>query len=184
MSSAFDVPGLNSTSGPAFDWVAQELTLPDEATRQALRGAFIEHRNAGFTKLEKALAKAWSPGSRWPSGESYLRSQGWRPEDEGGSDDSYEGDDLVELLAHRLSRVAHRMFRDAQVRALIHPDSPTKSKRYTHVCVNRDHFDDEERNACGIQSGSLISIEAGLVFLRQPAHKHPACDCTADPHPV
>lgn len=182
MGNQFDEPDLNSTSGPAFDWVAQELELPDDATRQALRAAFVLHRHDGFDKLHRALVKAWTPGARWPSGEDYLRSQGWRPDDEGGSDDAYEGEDPVELLAHRLSRVAHRIFRDAQVRSLIHPDSPKKVERYTQVCINGHHFDDEP-SACGIQPGSLLSIAAGLVFLRQPAHKHPACDCTADPHP-
>ena len=184
MDNQFEVPDLHSTSGPAFDWVAQELELPDAVTRQRLRNAFIQHRHDGFNKLSRSLAQAWAPGSRWPSGEAYLRSHGWQPEDEGGSVGSYEGDDLVELLAHRLSRVAHRMFRDPQVRSVIHPDSPTKVKRYTQVCINGHHFDDDERNACGIRAGSLLSIEAGLVFLRQPAHKHPACDCTADPYPV
>ncbi len=183
MQNQFDVPDLNSTSGPAFDWVAQELELPDAATRQTLRDTFVQHRHAGFDKLHRALVKAWASGARWPSGEAYLRSQGWRPDDEGGSDDDYEGDGLVELLSHRLLRVAHRMFRDAQVRVAIHPDSPIKVGRYTHVCINQDHFDDEP-TACGIRPGSLISIDAGLIFLRQPAHKHPACDCTADPHPA
>lgn len=183
MQDQFVVPDLNSTSGPAFDWVAQELELPDVATRRALQEAFVEHRHDGFNRLHRALTKAWAPGSCWSSGEAYLRSQGWHPENDGSSDGTYEGDDLVALLAQRLSRVAHRMFRDAQVRAVIHPDSPTRVKRYTHVCINRDHFDDEP-SACGIRPGALISIEAGLVFLRQPAHKHPACDCTADPHPV
>ena len=53
MNQRFDIPEINSTSGPAFDWVAQELAVPDDAMRQALREAFIQHRNAGFAKLTK-----------------------------------------------------------------------------------------------------------------------------------
>lgn len=184
MRGRFDVPELSSTSTPAFAWVARELTLPDDATRIALLDAFVLHRHSGFEKLVRELRKVWPPGAQWPIGDAYLRSADWLALNEHDDGYQYSVDELVELLAGRLCRVAHRLFRDVQVRALVDPESPDRSNRYTHICINRDHFHDEERNACGIRPGSLVSIEAGLFFLREPAHKHPACDCTADPSPV
>lgn len=174
---------LQETTAPAFAWVARELVFADESARPLLLDAFSRHRNDSHRKLVKALEEAWHAVS-WPSGEAYLRSLGWLPKGERGAGYAYDGDELMELLAHRLGHVAHRMFRDAQVRAAIDPQSPTRVRSYTQVMINRDHWHDEERNVCGIKKASLLSVDAGLLFLRQPAHQHPACDCTADPHPT
>ena len=174
---------LQETTAPAFAWVARELVWADDSVRPLLLGAFSRHRHDGHRKVVKALASEWGD-TQWPSGEAYLRTLGWLPQAERGADYAYDGDDLMDLLAQRLAHVAHRMLRDAQVRAAIDPRSPTHVKSYTQVVINRDHWHDGERNACGIKKASLLSIEAGLRFLREPAHQHPACDCTADPHPV
>jgi len=165
----FDIPDYGQTSGPAFDWVARELEFSNDTARPVLKAAFLQHRNDP-RKLFKTLDDAWA-GVSWPSGEAFLRAQDWP----GGNGD------LMKLLGMRFVRVAHRMYRDAQVRDLIHPQSPNRNARYTHVCINRDHFDGE-RNVCGIQRGALLSIEAGLLFIREPAHQRPDCDCTADPY--
>ena len=174
---------IEDTTGPAFDWVARELVFVDEETKDSLLAAFSKHRNDGARKLVRALAHAWG-ATRWPSGEAYLRSLGWRPKSERDSRYDYDGDELMDLLANRLTHVAHRIFRDEQVRSEIDPRSASHIKSYTHVVINRAHWHDGERNACGIKKGSLLSAEAGLRFLREPAHQHPACDCTADPYPV
>lgn len=179
-----DAQRLQAAPGQAFDWVAQEFIFPDDAARQALRNTWLEHANVGLDKLARELRKAWAPGVHWSSGEAYAHSQGWLPAEECSKDSKHHGDDPPGLLANRLLRVAHRIYRDPQVRDLIDPGSPNRWAQCTHVCINQDHFHDEERNVCGIRKASLISIEAGLRFLQQPAHKHPACDCTADPYPV
>jgi len=168
----------------AFEWVSKELVWPDAGARQEMKDAWLAHANAGHRKLAKELRKAWASGVHWPRGEAYARTLGWLPPQERAEQPRYRGDDPSDLLAQRLSHVAHRIYRDPQVRQSIDPDSPLHTGRYTHVEINRNHFHDSERNACGIRKESLMSIEAGLVFMREPAHKHPACDCTVDPFPI
>lgn len=178
-----DAQRMRAAPAQAFEWVAQELIGSDAFACQALQAVWLEHANDP-QKLIRELRKIWSTGVHWPSGEAYARTLGWLPEQERAKGFKYRGDDPPALLAHRLMHVAHRIYRDPQVRALIDPASPTKWGRCTHVCINQDHFDDEERNVCGIRQGALLSIQAGLLFMREPAHKHPACDCTIDPYPV
>lgn len=180
----FDVPDMSEAARRGFAWVARELQLPSHGHLQALQAAFVDHQNDGARGLVRALKRAWPEGARWPDGESWLQARAQIPESERALFDDYCGDGLMGLLAHRLVNVTQRVYRDAQVRAAVDPRSPTHDAIYTHVCINRDHWHDGERNACGVKKESLVSIPAGLLFLREPVHKHPACDCTADPHPA
>lgn len=180
----FPQPDHEQCADAGFDWVARELVFSDPAARTALKRAFLRHRNDGSRKLVRSLCDA-APGLAWPSGETYLRTLGWRPASERDANYSYRGDEPMSLLAARLTHVAHRLYRDVQVRAFVDPRSPTHWDQCTHVIINRNHFhEDDERNPCGIRKGSLLSIAAGLRFMREPAHAHPACDCTVDPHPI
>lgn len=181
---AFAVPTFQDAAQRGFAWVSQELELPAGGQLDALRTAFLAHQDSGARALIRALSQAWPDGARWPSGEAWLQQREAAPESERQQFDDHCHDGLMGLLAHRLIHVSHRIYRDAQVRAGIHPDSPSRWRQYTHVCINRQHWHDGPHNACGVQKNSLISIPAGLLFLRNPAHKNPACDCTADPHPV
>jgi hypothetical protein len=180
----------------AFDWVMREVQLPSDAARAALRAAWLSVVNAGHDKGIRALEKAWHTGAHWPSGEAYLRTLGWcAPEDFGDDTDAvetwadeYDGPGLMELLYRRLWHVNNRLYRDPQVRAGIDPASPTRWPGYTHVIINRDsdwmHESWPYGEACGYKPDTLFSIQEGLKMLREPAHAHPACWCTIDPHPT
>lgn len=171
----FRVPSPDSTSGQAFDWLAQELELPDDAARRVLRDAFIRLRNAPSRKAAKELNALWPASARWPRGEAWLNSDACPRKN--------SPDTLLTLLHIRFSRVAHRIFRDAQVRSMIHPKSPDRIPRFTRAIINRHCLSaDNGVNVCGMKVGEVVSIAVGLRFMEQPAHPHPECDCTVDPY--
>lgn len=170
----FMVPELESTSGEAFDWLSRELELPDESTRQALREAFIRLRNAPSRKAAKELKALWPASARWPSGEAWLKSE------ECQRKESLET--LLMLLHVRFCRVAHRIFRYAQVRSIIHPESPSRVPSFTHAILNRHCLSsDNGANICGVKVDHVVPISVALHFMGKLAHKHPECDCTVDP---
>lgn len=175
MAEQFEVPEPESTSGPAFDWLLTELELPPGADIAALRQAFIDLRNQGARNAAKKLLAVWPAGARWPSGEAWLKDPASGLRD--------RAEDLMFLLHVRHTRVAHRLYRHAQIRAAIHPDSPDRDERYTHVIINKLNLSDDESetNICGLKYGQTMSIAAGLRFMQKPAHSHPECDCTIDP---
>lgn len=176
MSQTFEVPKLGSTAGPAFDWLCQELELPNEAARLTLRQAFVDQHNQGSRNAAKKLVPLWPEGARWPSGEAWIKNKASGLRD--------RVDDLMFLLHMRHVRVAHRLYRDAQVRSMIHPESPDRIPSYTHVIVNSINFSEDaaETNICGLKYGHVMSIAAGLVFMQKPAHTHPECHCTIGPY--
>lgn len=178
-----DAQRMQRAPGRAFDWVLQELVLPTQAAQVALRDAFIAVANEGHRKAVRAMEHAWPADAHWPSGEAYLRSIGWLSPDEFGDDpDAYDGPELMELLYQRLVHVAHRLYRDVQVRQVLDPSSPCKVKSYTHACVNR-HGDFQE-DCCNQGTDRVVSIQEALELMAQPAHNHPACRCTVDPFPI
>lgn len=176
MAEQFEVPELESTSGPAFDWLLQELELPPGADTAALREAFMRLRHEGARNAAKKLLAVWPEGAHWPSGEAWVKDKA------SGLRDRLE--DVLFLLHVRHGRVAHRLYRHAQIREAIHPDSPHRNNRYTRVIINRLNLsdDDAETNVCGLKFGQTMSIAAGLVFMQKPAHAHPDCHCTIDPY--
>ncbi|MEO8118022.1 MAG: hypothetical protein ABI606_01710 [Rhodoferax sp.] len=163
----------------------REVEMPTEATREALREAFLAVVNEGHAKAVRTLERAWPAAARWPSGEAYLRSQGWRSDEEISQADEesydYDGPELMELLLQRLRHVTGRLYRDTQVRAFIAQGLSSHWSR-THVVVNRHDFRDED--PCGFGPDRVVSIEEGLKLMLEPAHSHPTCGCTVDPHPV
>ena len=168
-----------------FDWLMREVQLPDDAARQALfmasASAFVE----GHEKAVRTISRAWPREARWPSGEAFLRSRGWLPEDEiSDCDDAadYNGPGLVDLFVGRLIHVKHRLQRDSQVRALFDRSSGRSRGWPTHIIVNRDYWQDDE--PCGMGCDRVVSIEEGLALMAEPAHPHPECRCTFDAHPT
>lgn len=171
----------------AFDWVMREVELPSESARGALRTAYLRTQNAGHEEGVRAMKTSWPDSARWPSGEMYLRSLGWRPEAEFTDDeqydayiDNYDGPELLDLLYGRLTHVCRRIHRDAEVLRIIDPASPTRDRHFTHAIVNRFGWDDHD--PCGFGNDKIISIKDALKLLEQPAHTHPACRCTVDPY--
>lgn len=187
-----DAQRANAAPGRAFDWVFKEIDLPSDASRSDLRLAWMRVVNSGHEAGVRALDLAWPSMASWPSGESYLRSKGWRPvSDFGGDDeaadvyaDEYDGPELMDLLFMRLMHVSGRIYRDPQVRSLIDPASPKCVQAYTGVVINRFGWISKIEDPCGYGPDRLATIEEGLSLLQEPAHSHPACRCTVDPHPV
>lgn len=166
----------------------QEVELPSEAERLALRAAFLSVVYDGQAKAVRALERAWPSGARWPSGEAYLRTLGWRTPDElTDSDeadayaDNYDGPELMALLYQRLFHVSNRMHRDEQVRGFLDPTSSYFSTRCVGVVVNRFGLLSKRQDPCGIGKNKRFGKEEALELLRSPAHSHPACRCTVDP---
>ncbi len=162
-----DVQRAEAAPGLAFDWVAQELTWPSVAARQALQAAWLKDANSGFRALTRVLREAWIEGVHWPSGQTHVQKD----------------KELIELLAARLLHVEQRIFRDAQVHRALAPHSPERDTIYTHAVLNKSH-ESYDGDPCGAGHNKIISIEDALVLLEQPAHSHPACRCTIDPFPV
>lgn len=184
-----DAQRLEMTPARAFDWVARELEMPTPKALNDLRRAFLSIHDEGHSKAVRVLERNWPDGARWPSGEAYLRTLGWRTPDEFANDDDadadadeYEGPELMELLFQRLVHVGGRMCRDAQVRCVLDPVSPQRMPAYTHALLNRDG--DFRGDPCGHGVDKVISIEEALRLMEQPAHTHPACACRIDPLPV
>lgn len=185
-----DQERMSHAPARAFDWVARELVLPSDESRKQLCAAFLAVVYEGHSKAVRTLERAWPKSAHWPSGEAYLRTLGWRHPDELEDDDdadayadAYEGPELIELLFARLFHVAHRLYRDEQVRRVLDPNSPTRIKHYTGARVNGfSHWLDED--PCGLGVDRIISVAEALALLEQPAHPHPACHCSVDPHPV
>lgn len=191
MSPEFDVPAYGSTLSLAFDWVAHEITFPNEGVRDALRQEFLTVANDGRNTAVRVLGRVWSEEVCWPKAEAYLRTLGWHSRadfaDEKQWDayiDNYDGPELLDLLHSRLLHVAHHLFRNAQVRSMLDPRSPGRIPAYTHAVLNQYHESIGEDDVCGVGLNKIISIEAALAMLAQPAHPHPACHCTIDPFPV
>ena len=166
-----DTQRMQAAPKRAFDWVAQELTLPNEQVKSTLCDAYLSTANAGERQAARALAFAWTEGCEWKSGEAFLQSKG-----------AWDVSDLMALLYGRLCQVAHRIYCDEQVRRVLDPSSPHRITAYTHGNINRHEFRDDD--FCGQGIDRIVSIEEALRFLEQPAHAHPACSCTVDPFPV
>lgn len=178
---------MTETPEQAFEWVAQEIELRSAQERAALCAAWMASRNDGWSSAtRRAFEAAWPGDARWPSGEEYLRTLGWRSPDELPDDeawdayvDEYDGPELMELLHQRLLHVAYRMVRDAQVRGMLDARSPQRVPAYTHALLNQDG--DFRGDPCGLGVDKVISIEEALTLMAQPAHAHPACCCTVGP---
>ena len=188
-STRSDQQRFAESPSDAFNWVAQELDFPTPEAMDRLRRAFLAVFGDSHSKAVRALESCWPDGARWPEGEAYLRTLGWRSPSEFADDDeadaynnAYKGPELMELLYQRLFHVTHRIYRDAQVRELIEPSLPTRLSKYTAVILNRDGLLTKRQDPCGIGPNKKMSIAEGLEVLRQPAHAHPACRCTVDPY--
>lgn len=188
-TSETDAERLKHAPGRAFEWVSRELVLPNEESRESFKSAFLSAAHGGHEKVLSVLERAWPEGARWPSGEDYLRSIGWRAPDDFSDDDEveahaeeYDGPELIELLYQRLIHVCSRVYRDQQVCSLIDPRSPHRNPKYTHALLNRDG--DFLGNPCGCGVDKVISIDDALKLMEQPAHANPACNCTVGPFPV
>lgn len=162
-----------------FDWVMREVQMPSDSAREAFFKAYATVHNAGHDKAVAVLRRAWPAGASWPSGEQYLRSMGWLPDDEMPADEEvhdYDGPDLQELLFGRLFHVTHRLGRDAQIREYIDSQVRPWTRK---IIINRDYW--RGKVLCGVGRNRAVSIEEGLALMRDPAHAHPACACTFDP---
>lgn len=184
-----DAQRLKEAPEKAFDWVARELEMPNAKALEDLRSAFLSVYGEGEGKAVRVLEGHWAGGARWPKGEAYLRTLGWRSPDEFIDDDeadsyadTYRGPELLGLLYQRLFHVSHRLYRDKQVRNMLAPASPQRVPHYTHARLNRDG--DFRGDPCGHGVDKIISIEEALRLMEQPAHTHPACACTIDPFPI
>lgn len=184
MEQESDAERMKHAPARAFEWVLPELVIPTGTAQMLLREAFFASIWEGSRKGTRMLEKAWPDGARWPSGEAYIRTLGWRAPDEFSDDeaadtyaDEYSGPELMELLHHRLVHVAHRMYRDAQVSRVLKHGKP-----YTHARLNRDG--EVWGDCCGLGIDKIIDIQEALRLLEHPAHAHPACRCTIDPFPV
>ena len=167
---------------PGFDWVARELTLADqhrEAVFEAVHASLYE----GLAQRLKVICAVWPEGARWPAGHAYLQeSLRQELEDE---DEWQDGDELPEvtereffkLLLIRFSHVAHRLFRNMQIREWYADE--WLSKRHPFIEMNRHPC--EEHALCGRGSNVLLGVEDGLRLMEQLTCAHPACQCTFDP---
>jgi len=161
----------------AFDWVASEVEFGDQAYREALYQAFArqpyDHRRA-----VQAMDAAWT--GNWKSGERFLRSRGWRPDEEIGEDeeDDYDGESLMELLYGRLAHVLHRLLRNEQILSIIEAASKSAGP-ITHFVINRDDW--PEQRHCGPGVRCVVTLAVAMEMLHTPAHAHPACQCSIDP---
>ncbi len=168
----FALPALAEMAGPAFDWLCQELELPSEHSREMLRQVFIDLYGQPSRSAARKLQVIWPEGAEWKNGQDWVSD----------SASGLQEDDLLFLLHVRHSRVTNRLYRHAQIRSMIHPDSPDRISSFTQVMINKLNLNGtSERNICGLKYGQVMSIEAGLVFMQKPAHRHPECDCTIDP---
>lgn len=172
MNARFQEPVVGSTVALAFDWLCHELELPSEASRQVLRQAFIDLHGQGSRNAASKLIGLWPDGARWPNGQAWLAS--------GKSKWNDTLEDLMFLLHVRHTRVAHRLYTDAQVRNFIHPESPHRLPGTVYAIINKINFDDDnaETNICGIPYAHVVSVQEGLAFMKQPAHEHPECHCS------
>ena len=167
---------------PGFNWVAHELTLPDqhrEAVFEAVHATLYE----GLAQRLKAIYTVWPEGAQWPAGHAYLQeSLRQELEDEGEWQDSDEPPQVTErelfkLLLIRFGHVAHRLFRNAQIREWYADEWLTK--RHPFIEMNRHPC--EEHALCDRESRVQLSIDEGLRLMTELACSHPACRCTFDP---
>lgn len=167
---------MNDAFRQGFDWVMREVVM-DPSDRSAFFRAAYRVRNEGHWKGTRTLAAAWPETAQWPKGSAYLADQRLKA----GDDEPEDIRDLMELLHGRLLHVAHRIFRDEQVREVVDPASPSRIRRYTNIVLNRSAW---EEPACGQGTDVILSITEGLKQMQEPACEHPVCRCTYDPHPI
>jgi hypothetical protein len=173
---------------PVFRRVVAELVLPLGAL-PPLFEAIYGFLDDGKSRQLKALAGAWPPGADWPSGRTWLQAKMRREleaeaEDEGEDAEWQPGDplpevperNLHELLLMRVSRLASRAYRDAQIRESYRHERWWTL--YPTIAINR-HLD-VPCTPCGRGRDERVPAEEGLRLMEQKC-EHPVCECRFDP---
>lgn len=167
---------------PVFRRMVAELVLPPGAV-PPLFAAVHGHLYDGMGARLKALAAAWPPGADWPAGRAWLQHQreleedaasaaSWPP---GTASSEIRQRDLHELLLSRFTWLAHRVYRDAQVREIFSDEH--LQRHYPFIEINRNAG---ATSPCGRGVNELVTAQEGLRLMEQYC-PHPACRCTFDP---
>jgi hypothetical protein len=145
--------------------VMRELVI-SEVERDAFAEVLRSLVNEGADHAARRMLKAWPEGARWPAGELAV------PPDEEGEVDMHE---LMVLLHWRVSHVAHRQFRDRQIRELLAGQPSHK----WWIVINRGL--DYREIPCGRPQAQVVEVTDGLRLMAQTPCDHAGCCCTFDP---